>query len=169
MEDFVSTRASDIKRNYVSVNYEVPKKKVTSTDSFVTKRELRKNDTIDSMTKRNSAELRREQEKEMKRARFDVIKLGMSGFGKEKARKTKIELAVSLGAVPPKNKRMNYKKLKLRRKTDDEKIKKEQHTSGFTSSLLKPKLKKNGKKNSGILGVYGKVSKNAPSKQKSRI
>lgn len=167
MEDFVSTRAAHVKENYVSVNYKAPKKKLILTDSSVDKQKLQKNDPINSVTKKDSAKLKEEQEKEMKKARYDVIKLGMSGFEKGKARKTKVDLAISLGAAPPKNKKINYKKLKIRRKMDKEKIKKEEYTSGFTSSLLKPKLKKVGKKDSGILGVYGKVPQSTLSKRKS--
>lgn len=164
MENFVPTRASThTKGNYVSVNYEIPKRKTKSTDNLINKQ---KNDPIDSKRKQNPAELKKEQEKEMKKARYDVIKLGISGFEKTKARKTKVDLAVSLGAVPPKNRRMNYKKLKIHRKMDEERIK-EKHITGLANSLLKPKLKKVSKKNSGILGVYGKVAKNSLPKRKS--
>lgn len=159
MEDFVPTRASQTKRNYAFVNYEVPKRKIL-TDSLAEKQKMQKINPNMSAVKKSSVELRREQEKEMKKARYDVIKLAMSGFDKKKARKTKMELAIQLGAAPPKNKKTNYKKLKERRKTDAEKMKKEEHISGFTSSLLKPKLKKVRRKDSGILGVYGKVSNN---------
>lgn len=161
------TRASThTKGNYVSVNYENPKKKTKSTDNLINKQKLQSNDPDVSKRKKNPAELKTEQEKEMKKARYDVIKLGMSGFEKKKARKTKIELAISLGAVPPKNRRMNYKKLKIHRKMDEERTK-NKHVTGLTDSLLKPKLKKVSKKDSGILGVYGKVPKNSLSKRKN--
>ncbi|KYN21028.1 hypothetical protein ALC57_06936 [Trachymyrmex cornetzi] len=88
----------------------------------------------------------------------------MSGFEKPKARRAKVELAISLGAIPPKNRRMNYKTLKTRRKIEKEKKKEEEHKSGFTSSLLKPKSKKT-RKDSGILQVYGKVPKDMPKKK----
>lgn len=166
MEDFVSTRASRTKSNYVSVSYEIPKKKKLI-DGLINKQKLQKNDLINSAIKRNSTELKKEQEKVMKKARYDVIKLGMTGFEKIKARKTKIELAISLGAVPPKNRKLNYKKLKICQKMDKEKIKKKEHTSGLTNSLLKLKLKKVCKKDSGILGIYGKVPKNTLPKQKN--
>jgi len=105
--------------------------------------------------------------KEMKKLRYEIIKFGMSGFEKPKARRAKVELAISLGAKPPKNRRMNYKALKMRRKIEKERKKEEGHKSGFTSSLLKPKSKKIQKKDNGILQVYGKVPKDISSKKKS--
>lgn len=171
MEDFVPTRASQNKRtainNYVSVNYEAPKKKPRQMNNLNDEKQLQKDDSANPTEKQSTAELKKQQEKEMKKARYDVIKFGMSGFEKAKARKAKVELAISLGAVPPKNRRMNYKLLKVRRKMEKEKKKEEIHVSGFTSSLLRPKSKRAHKKNSGILGIYGKVSKNALPKQKS--
>jgi len=163
MEDFVPTRGSQNKKTamsgYVSVNYEAPKKKLKSTDDSY--------DKDKSAMKPTPAELKEQQEKEMKKLRYEIIKFGMSGFEKPKAKKAKVELAISLGAIPPKNRRMNYKVLKTRRKIEKEKKKEEGHKSGFTSSLLKPKLKKVGKKDSGILRVYGKVPKDILLKQKS--
>lgn len=165
MEDFVPTRGSQIKKNatsdYISVNYKAPTKKARSDDSD-DKKKLKDN----TEPKLTPAELKEQQEKEMKKARYDIIKFGMSGFEKAKAKKAKVELAISLGAIPPKNRRMNYNVLKMRRKKEKEK-KKEEHISGFTSSLLKSKSKAMRKKNSGILGVYGKVSKDTLSKKKS--
>lgn len=167
MEDFVPTRGSQNKKtatsSYVSVNYEAPKKKLKSTDDSYDKEKL----SDKSAMKPTPAELKEQQEKEMKKLRYEIIKFGMSGFEKPKAKKAKVELAISLGAIPPKNRRMNYKVLKTRRKIEKEKKKEEGHKSGFTSSLLKPKSKKVGKKDSGILRVYGKVPKDVLLKQKS--
>lgn len=166
MEDFVPTRGSQIKKNapndYISVNYEVPKKKSKSSDNSDNKEKLG-----DESTKQTPAELKEQQEKEMKKLRYEIIKFGMSGFEKPKARKAKVELAISLGAIPPKNRRMNYKALKTRRKVEKESKKEEGHKSGFASSLLKPKFKKKRKKDNGILQIYGKISKDILSKQKS--
>lgn len=162
MDDFVPTRVSQIKKtatsDYVSVNYEGRKKKLKSTDD---------SDNKEKSVKQTPAELKEQQEKEMKKLRYEVIKFGMSGFEKPKARRAKVELAISLGAIPPKNRRMNYKALKARRKTEKERKKEEGHKSGLTSSLLKPKFKKTQKKDSGILQVYGKVPKDILLKQKS--
>ncbi|XP_011871802.1 PREDICTED: uncharacterized protein C1orf131 homolog [Vollenhovia emeryi] len=168
MDDFVPTRGSQIRKtatsDYVSVNYEAPKKKLKSTDDSDNKEQ-----SMDKpVMKPTPAELKAQQEKEMKKLRYEVIKFGMSGFEKPKARKAKVELAISLGAIPPKNRRMNYKALKIRQRIDKEKEKKkeEEHKSGLTSSLLKPKSKKTQKKDSGILRVYGKVSKDVSLKRK---
>ncbi|XP_072757910.1 uncharacterized protein [Anoplolepis gracilipes] len=159
MEDFVPTRGSQIKKNvtsdYVFVNYETPKKKLKPIENNDNEKEK------DSKAKQTPAELKHQQEKEMKKMRYDVIKFGMSGFKKSKARKAKVELAISLGAIAPKNRRTNYKTLKKSRMIEKEKKKEEKHISGLTSSLLKSKKnsKKVRKKDSGILGVYGKVPK----------
>ncbi|KAL6420451.1 hypothetical protein ACFW04_014445 [Cataglyphis niger] len=166
MEDFVPTRVSQIKKNatsdHISVNYEAPKRKLKPAVHG-----LHDNEEQDSKKKQMPAELKEQQEKEMKRLRYDVIKFGMSGFEKPKARRAKVELAISLGAMPPKNRRMNYKTLKKSRMIEKQKKKKEEkHISGFTSSLLKSKSKKVYKKDSDILGVYGKVPKGALTKQK---
>ncbi|KYQ57398.1 hypothetical protein ALC60_03717 [Trachymyrmex zeteki] len=166
MEDFVPTRGSQVKKtatsDYISVNYTAPKKKVKSADDSNNKEKLKES------TKQTPAELKEQQEKEMKKLRYEIIKFGMSGFEKPKARRAKVELAISLGAIPPKNRRMNYKALKMRRKIEKEKEKKKEegHKSGLTSSLLKPKSKKTRKKDSGILQVYGKVSKTILPKKK---
>lgn len=165
MEDFVPTRGSKVKKNatsdYISINYEAPKKKKSSTDD----KDEKKGSTDNAKPKPTAAELKEQQEKQMKKVRYDIIKFGMSGFEKPKAKRTKVELAISLGAIPSKNRRMNYKVLKTRRKKEKEK-KTEDHVSGFQSSLLKPKSKAVRKKDSGILGVYGKVPKDILSKKK---
>lgn len=49
---------------------------------------------------------------DMKRARFDVKKLGISGFEKSKKLQQEIQLAISLGAHKPKNKHFNVKEAK---------------------------------------------------------
>lgn len=169
MDDFVPTRVSQIKKtatsDYISVNYEAPKKKVKSANNLDDKEKLQDK----SAMKLAPDELKQQQEKEMKKLRYEIIKFGMSGFEKPKARRAKVELAISLGAKPPKNRRTNYKALKMRRRIDQEKEKKkeaEKHKSGLTSSLLKPKSKKTRKKDSGILQVYGKVPRDILSKKK---
>lgn len=165
MDNFVPTRGSQIKKNaissYMSMSYEAPKKKSKSVDNSESKKQSK-----ESETKPTPDELKKQQEKEMKKARYDIIKFGMSGFEKPKARRAKVELAISLGAIPPKNRRMNYNALKKRKEKEKQK-KEEGHTSGFSNSLVKSKVKKVRKKDSGILGVYGKVPKTVLSKQKS--
>lgn len=166
MDNFVPTRGSRMKKNatsnYESVSYEVPKKKSRSTDSTSNKEKSKDN----SERKQTPAEVKKQQEKEMKKARYDIIKFGMSGFEKPKARRAKVELAISLGAIPPKNRRMNYNVLKKRKEKEKQKKKEEEHISGLSNSLVKSKVKKVRKKNTDILSVYGKVSQNVLSKQK---
>lgn len=158
MEDFVSTRGSQINKNavdnYVAVNYKVPKKKSKSIDDTNTEDKTSKKDS-----KMKPEDLKKQQEIEMKKARYDIIKFGISGFEKSKAKKAKMELAISLGAIPPKNRKKNYKILKQRQEKEKTRMKEEKHTSGFTRSLLKPRTKKMRRKDSGILGSYGKISK----------
>lgn len=164
MEDFVPTRGSQVKKsatsNYISVNYVAPKKKSTSVDNADNENK--------SSIKQTPAELKEQQEKEMKKLRYEIIKFGMSGFEKPKAKRAKVELAISLGAKPPKNRRMNYNKLKMRQTTKKERKKEEEgHKSGLSNSLRKPKSKKTRKKDGDILRVYGKVPKGVLAKQKS--
>ncbi|XP_011345697.1 uncharacterized protein C1orf131 homolog isoform X2 [Ooceraea biroi] len=166
MEYFVPTRSSEIKKNaandYTFVKYEAPKKKTRSAADDVDDKRKEKD-----KPKLTPAEVKKQQEKEMKKARYDVIKFGMSGFEKSKAKKAKVELAISLGAIPPKNRRMNYNNVKRQRKKEKEKEKKKEHISGLTSSLLKRNSKTVHKRDSGILGVYGKVPRDILSKKKS--
>lgn len=166
MEDFVPTRGSQVKKtatsNYVSVNYKAPKKKVKSADGSSDSKEKLGDESV----KPTPAELKQQQEKEMKKLRYEIIKFGTSGFERPKAKRAKVELAISLGAIPPKNRRMNYNALKRRRKIENERKKEEEgHKSGLTSSLLKPKAKKTRKKDSSILRVYGKVPKDVLKKK----
>ncbi|MPC26441.1 hypothetical protein E2C01_019580 [Portunus trituberculatus] len=51
-------------------------------------------------------------EKQLKRVRYDVFRLGMSGFHKEKKEDTRVALAIKLGAKPPKKKMMPMKRTK---------------------------------------------------------
>lgn len=171
MEDFVPTRGSIQKRNatkdFMSVHYEAPKKKAKKN---VEQKDHIENSTdssgMDKQTK--AADLKRQQEIEMKRARYDVMKFGMSGFDKGKAMKAKIAHAVSLGAKPPKNRRVNYKVLKAKKKRVDELEKKRERASGLDKSLIKHKPRKTFKKKSdGILDVYGKVGKDPLNRKKN--
>ncbi|KAH0948841.1 hypothetical protein HN011_011668 [Eciton burchellii] len=166
MEDFIPTRGSQLKKNatndYISINYEAPKKKIKPIDDLNNKEKLE-----NVKPKLTPSELKEKQEKEMKKARYDIIKFGMSNFEKTEARKTKINLAISLGAVQPKkNRRMNYSMFKMRQKQKKEK-EKEEYISGFKNSLVKSKSKTiRRKKDSDILEVYGKIPKNNLSKKK---
>lgn len=146
-------------KNFTIVNYEAPKKKQKSTEikSSSSSSSIKIFDT--SNEEKDDLDPKRKQELEMKRARFEVMKFGMSGLKKTKAKEAKIALAISLGARPPKNRRKNYKEI-LKEK-EIEKIKeakrKTKKYSGVDDSLKKRKTRRKVKKDSGILGVYGTV------------
>ncbi|KAF6205760.1 hypothetical protein GE061_019933 [Apolygus lucorum] len=53
-----------------------------------------------------------ENDLDMKQARFEVYKFAQSGLPNAQRQKNQKELALKLGAVPPKNKGVNYKLLK---------------------------------------------------------
>ncbi|XP_043476878.1 uncharacterized protein C1orf131 homolog [Leptopilina heterotoma] len=162
MEEFIVTRGaknpSVALKNFTIVNYEAPKKKQKSS-------EIKSSSSLkiidNSVEEKDDMDPRRKQELEMKRARFEVMKFGMSGLKKTKAKEAKIALAISLGARPPKNRRRNYKEI-LKEK-EIEKIKESKRKtktySGVNDSLKKRKTRRKVKKDSGILGVYGTVRK----------
>lgn len=161
MGDFVQTRASKTRVNategFLAVNHEAHKKQSN-------KKKLTEKGTVDSCVDEDADTRKKRDEREMKRARHEVIKFGMSGFEKSKALEAKIALAVSLGAKPPKKKRKNYSELKQERAEEREASKREAPSSGLSNSLLKRKAAKGQtrrqlKEGDGILGVYGRVNK----------
>lgn len=156
MEDFVMTRGARQKQNveedFVSITHERHKKKPKKEKSDLTGKKNDENSNIDP---------KRQQEIEMKRLRWDIMKFGTSGFDKKKQKSAKLDLLLSLGARPPKNGCMHIKKLQEIRKREKIRENKPVRDSGAAGSLKKirkPK-KKREKKDSGILGVYGTVSK----------
>ncbi|KAI4483271.1 hypothetical protein M0804_008326 [Polistes exclamans] len=174
MEDFIQTRASRQLKNpvekFVSVTYIAPKKKASKSSNDINEQDKIniKTDNDDKLSnKKANSQLdrKKQQELEMKRARYDVIKFGISGFKSSKAKKAKVELAIKLGAKPPKNPSLNYKVLKDKRKKEA-KHKNKEPISGLNKSLIKHKSRNKFKKNSGILGMYGKVHKDALVKNK---
>ncbi|XP_014254594.1 uncharacterized protein C1orf131-like isoform X1 [Cimex lectularius] len=107
-------------------------------------------------------------ELDMKQARFEIYKFAQTGLTNPDKHKSNKELALALGAVPPKNKYLNYKKLKEERKREkEEKNKKkdlfllgkqfrpDRYDRKRTDS--KAVLKQKRKIGSGILNVYGTV------------
>ncbi|XP_012152324.1 uncharacterized protein LOC100880057 isoform X2 [Megachile rotundata] len=173
MEDFIPTRVSKVKKDaikgFVSVSYEKPTKKRKDNVMKGEEGEERNklpNSRFNIATNKleEGRDQKKEQEREMKRIRYEVMKFGMSGFEKLKAEEAKVGLAISLGAKPPKKKGINYKELKEKKKNREQSIK---HVSGLDKSLIKHKTKKIRKKNSNdILGVYGKVSKKSGKSKK---
>ncbi|XP_074113367.1 uncharacterized protein LOC141536618 [Cotesia typhae] len=161
MSGFIVTRAAQLKKNaennFVAVSYTAPQRKKPI-------------DRIDKDKSHNPNQSQEEedQEKQMKRLRWEVLKFGSSGLAGTDKKKSKVALAISLGAKPPKNRRMNYKNLKLKKSKEKEEAAKEksEHQSGLTHSLKKTTKKKRVQKDKGILGVYGKVSKSLKDRTK---
>ncbi|NP_001136353.1 uncharacterized protein LOC100233152 isoform X1 [Nasonia vitripennis] len=182
MDGFIPTRAAlkkkDAEKALVVTTFEAHKKAPSKPKVHSKKEKPVSRDSDDEMDDDDEPEEpldeRRKQELDMKRYRYDVIKFGMSGFEKKEARQAKIALAVSLGAIPPKNKRINYKRLLKERKEEKAREKKkEKFASGFSSNQLLMKFKKNDKpkinnrkEKDGILGIYGKVTKDNNHKRK---
>lgn len=104
---------------------------------------------------------------DMKKARFEVYKFSKSDLNFSNRQSSNVELAIQLGAKPPKNKFINYKTLLEQKKVElDLKDKKkfcEKINQSFRSKILSKKgnssrsSKVNSKAQQGILGVYGKV------------
>jgi len=168
MEDFVSTRGArakaSVREDFVSIEY-IARKKKKATDSVALSRKPSEDNRDE-----DGVDPKKQQELEMKRARYDVIKFGMSGFGNVEANRAKVAAAIALGARPPKNEKVPYKKLKEDRRRAKEKIAKQERVSGATKSLAKlrggRKNRDNKKRESGILGVYGKVERTGTSKRR---
>lgn len=53
---------------------------------------------------RRLAQLETMDEKELEKIRYEVVKLGMTGFPREEREDAHVALAIKLGAKPPKNK-----------------------------------------------------------------
>ena len=150
--DFIPTRcarlAPNVVNNFVSVKYEAHKKKVKDASSAEIDGKLSSKDRIsDRLTNETDVDPRKQQEAEMKRARYDVIKFGMSGLQGVESHRAKIASAVALGARPPKNRRINYKRLKeLKSKTRETSQRKNEAVSGVSGSLKTYKFNKNKSK-----------------------
>ncbi|KAG5885579.1 hypothetical protein JTB14_003777 [Gonioctena quinquepunctata] len=100
----------------------------------------------------------------IRQAKQEVVKFGMSGFDPQKKEEAKINLLIKLGAKPPKNKSKNYKLLQAERKIEKEK----QATRLSFQQLGKNQLgksnakgksfdRKRRKEKGDILSIYGRV------------
>ncbi|KAK2584520.1 hypothetical protein KPH14_006891 [Odynerus spinipes] len=160
----------DAAKNFVSASYEAPKKVSKPLDNIDKKDEvdtkLEESSNFPNKNTNTQLDRRKQQELEMKRARYDVIKFGISGFEAAKAKEAKVALAIKLGAKPPKKPSLNYKVLKVERKKEAAATKDNEQVSGLSQSMVKHKNRNKHKKNSGILGMYGKVHKGALVKKK---
>lgn len=102
----------------------------------------------------------------MKKARFEVYKFAQTGLSNVERQKSQFDLALKLGAIPRKNKAINYKVLK-----EEKQAKKKAEYDMMTQmeKNIKPRAKRkikdtksklHRKRNfgAGILKTYGEVS-----------
>lgn len=109
-------------------------------------------------------------ELDMKNARFEIYKFAQTGLKNIDKQKNQKELAVKLGAVPPKRTNVNYKKFKdeLKKQKEKEKEAAELSKLGYIHRPVrnykqsgrnpKAKLHKKMQLGTGILKKYGTVS-----------
>ncbi|KAF3430783.1 hypothetical protein E2986_00350 [Frieseomelitta varia] len=163
MENFIPTRVSKIKKDgvkrFVLINYEKPKKKIeiVKSEENSDAQTSRFNVTKNKWNKNDDAKKR---ELDMKRARYEVMKFGMSGFKGAEAEEAEVALAISLGAKPSKKKGINYKILQNEKKNHKETCQKDiTLASSLKKSLLNDKHKKTRKSSDSLLKIYGKINK----------
>ena len=104
---------------------------------------------------------------DMKKARFEVYKFAQNSLHGEDKQKSKVELAIKLGAKRRKNKYKNYKVLKEEMEKELKEAEKnkelynipiKRRISTLKSKIIKGTLSRKRKIGSGILNTYGKVS-----------
>lgn len=105
---------------------------------------------------------------DMKKTRFEIYKFSKSDLSFSNRQKSNVELAIQLGAKPPKNVAKNYKQLIEEKRNEASKKKEENFMKQISinyRSMMADKKKKNSNKmlkpksnQQGILGIYGKVS-----------
>lgn len=86
-----------------------------------------------------------ELERKLKKMRFEVFKLGMGGFDKEKKKETRVALAIKLGAKPPKKQHVSYKDLLVTKKREKFQEKEEREMDREMGIQNKKKAKPNPK------------------------
>ncbi|EEZ98488.1 hypothetical protein TcasGA2_TC000985 [Tribolium castaneum] len=156
-EDFIPTRGS-LKKGTQSIDF-----KSVSFESYKPKKQEKIEISNEKPQNKKSEDFN------IRRAKHEIVKFGMSGFDPEKKEEAKIQLAIKLGAKPKKNKYKNYKLLKEERA----KLKQEEKTKAQFQQLGKNAIgkstakgkgfdRKRKKAKGGLLDVYGKVNlKNA--------
>uniref|UniRef100_A0A1B0CBF1 Uncharacterized protein n=1 Tax=Lutzomyia longipalpis TaxID=7200 RepID=A0A1B0CBF1_LUTLO len=104
---------------------------------------------------------------DIRRARHDVIKFGLSGFEEVEKQKAQIAMAIKLGAKPPKREYKNYKEVQKERKQAKEAAAQQEsfQTLGKKSTgealFSHKKFTKNRRKRKDgaeVLKDYGKIS-----------
>lgn len=168
MDDFIPTRVSRIKKDavkeFVSVNYEKPKKKKEVIKNKENNDIQNSKFNITKNKQNENNDEKRKKELEMKRIKYEVMKFGMTGFKGIEAEEAQVALAISLGAKPPKKKGINYKILKHERKQETQQ-KDVKSVSGLEKSLIKHKIKKVRKNSNNLLRMYGKINKKTLNKK----
>ncbi|CAH0553338.1 unnamed protein product [Brassicogethes aeneus] len=154
-DDFIPTRASLAKKNACK---EV---EVVTFESYKPK-EKKENDKKYAIYEDDF----NGEEFNIKQAKHEVMQFGMSGFTSKRKEAAKLQLAIKLGAKPPKSKYKNYKELlveKKREKNRESKVNKFQQLgkNSVGKSIAKGKSfdRKRKKGKDGILDIYGKVTK----------
>lgn len=168
MDDFIPTRVSRIKKDavkeFVSVNYEKPKKKKEVIKNKENNDIQNSKFNITKNKQNENNDEKRKKELEMKHIKYEVMKFGMTGFKGIEAEEAEVALAISLGAKPPKKKGINYKILKHERKQETQQ-KDVKSVSGLEKSLIKHKIKKVRKNSNNLLRMYGKINKKTLNKK----
>jgi hypothetical protein len=106
----------------------------------------------------------------MKKTRFEIYKFAQTGLRSEEKQKSKLELAIALGAKPAKNKYTNYKELLKEKKELAAQNKEKNHLKSINRQFnathktgsKKAALAQKRRNASGILNIYGKVSRTLP-------
>lgn len=168
MDDFIPTRVSRIKKDavkeFVSVNYEKPKKKKEVIKNKENNDIQNSKFNITKNKQNENNDEKRKKELEMKRIKYEVMKFSMTGFKGIEAEEAEVALAISLGAKPPKKKGINYKILKHEKKQETQQ-KDVKSVSGLEKSLIKHKIKKVRKNSNNLLRMYGKINKKTLNKK----
>jgi len=99
---------------------------------------------------------------DLKHARHDVKRLGISGLDQKSKDEAQIQLAMSLGAKAPKNAYVNYRELQEKKKKEQEELASREKdevvkskTKSLTESLKTNKTKPKKKELSGVDGQLG--------------
>ncbi|KAL1516159.1 hypothetical protein ABEB36_000078 [Hypothenemus hampei] len=98
----------------------------------------------------------------IKKAKQEVFKLGISGFDPIKKEDAKIQQLIKLGAKPPKRKGMNYKDFQIENKKKKNIISDRQKNqqigkNSIGKSIAKGKSFDRKRRKEGILDIYGKL------------
>lgn len=153
--NFIPTRCSTLK------NSAVPYQEVVYVDPSKRKRnEPRSKSTFSA---EGDTSFVKNQELDMKRARFEIFKFAKKNAKNISKKQTDIELAIKLGARGLRNKKYtNYKEMLA--KKQKKKIKKERNSElkkineKFNGKSLKKKRKFKKRKKRDVLDAYGQVS-----------